>query len=132
MPDTIRVGDVMTRKFVHINPNASLYETTRTMTKNRVGSLILKEGDNLIGIVTEKDIVWAITKKRCKDLENVKVKDIATKKIITIKPEANLTQALERMNKQRTRRLPVMSNKKIIGYITLRDILKFVPSYLNL
>tara|TARA_Y100000310_G_C20421243_1_gene686786 strand:+ start:244 stop:807 length:564 start_codon:yes stop_codon:yes gene_type:complete len=131
MPDKIRVGDVMTRSFTHLKPESSLYETARTMVKNRVGSVILKEGNELKGIVTEKDIVWAITKKKCKDLNTITARDIATKKIITIKPEATLNEALERMNKKRTRRLPVLSNKKIIGYITLRDILKIRPALLE-
>jgi CBS domain-containing protein len=131
MPDKIRVGDVMTRSFTHLKPDSSLYETARTMVKNRVGSVILKEGNELKGIVTEKDIVWAITKKKCKDLDTITARDIATKKIITIKPEATLNEALERMNRKRTRRLPVLSNKKIIGYITLRDILKIRPALLE-
>ena len=118
----------MTRKFTSLSPNASLYETSRTMVKNRVGSIILKDGNDLKGIVTEKDVVWALTKKKCKDLDTVTAKDIATKKIVTIKPEATLNEALEKMNKKRARRLPVVSNKKVIGYITLRDILKIRPA----
>ena len=128
MPHRIRVGDVMTREYTHIHPDTSLYNTAKTMVKKRVGSLLLKSGDNLKGIVTEKDIVWAITKKKCKDLESVKASDIATKKIVTIKPESSLDDALEKMNKKKMRRLPVISNKKVIGYITLKDILKIRPS----
>lgn len=131
MPEKIRVGDVMTRSFTHIKPETSLYETTKTMVKHRIGSVILKDGDDLRGIVTEKDIVWAVTKKKYKDLESVKAIDIATRKIITIKPEATLTEALECMNKKKTRRLPVVSNKKVIGFITLKDILKIRPALLE-
>ena len=79
----------MTRKFTSISPNASLPETSKTMIKNRIGSIILKEGEDLKGIVTEKDIVWAVHKKRGKNLENIKAKDIATKKIITINTKNN-------------------------------------------
>ncbi|PIN95007.1 hypothetical protein COU53_01350 [Candidatus Pacearchaeota archaeon CG10_big_fil_rev_8_21_14_0_10_30_48] len=128
MSEKIRVGDVMTRKFTYVSPNASLYDTSKSMVKNRVGSIILKEGDDLKGIITEKDIVWAIAKKKFKDLHDVKAKDIATKKVITIKPEATLTEALEKLNRNKLRRMPVISNKKIVGYVTLKDVVKFIPS----
>lgn len=128
MPDKIRVGDVMTRGYIYVSPEASLYETAKTMAKNRVGSVLLQENGELKGIVARYDVVWALYKKKCKDLDSIKAKDIATKKIVTIKPEATLNEALEKMNKKRARRLPVISNKKVIGYITLRDILRIRPS----
>ena len=54
----------MTRKFTYVSPNASLYDTSKSMVKNRVGSIILKEGDDLKGIITEKDIIEAIERMR--------------------------------------------------------------------
>ena len=123
----IRVGDVMTRNFVSVKPDATILECAQTMIKNRVGSLVLKDETKLHGIVTEKDIIWAFTKKANRGFEKLPVKDIARKKIITIKPEASINEALERMNKHKIRRMPVISNKKIIGYVTLKDIVKFMP-----
>ena len=118
----------MIRNFTYLHPEDSLLKCSKTMIKERVGSIILKEGDKLKGIISMKDIVWALYKKKCKNLENVKVKDIATKKIITIKPDATLDEALEKMNKKKVIRLPVISNKKMVGYVTLRDMLKIRPS----
>jgi len=127
----IRVGDVMTRNFTHASPNSPILECAQKMIKNRVGSLVLKEGEKLHGIITEKDIVWALAKKKMKNLEEIKAKDIATKKILTIKPEATIEEAFSRMNRKKIRRMPVISNKKIIGYVTLKDIVKFMPSMFN-
>ncbi len=127
MEEKIRVGDVMTRNFTHIKPDTSLYETAKTMIKSRVGSLVLKDKGKLHGVITEKDIVWALSKNKSGDLSNIKAKDIATRKVITIKPEAKLKEALEKMNKNKLRRMPVLTNNKIIGYITLKDIVKFIP-----
>ncbi len=127
MESRIRVGDVMTRNFTHIGPETTLIDCARTMIKNRVGSVVIKENDKLHGIITEKDIIWALTKKANKGFENIHVKDIARRKIITIKPEAGIHEALNKMNKNKIRRMPVISNKKIIGYVTLKDIVKFLP-----
>ena len=127
MEQRIRVGDVMTRNFVHVNPNTTIIDCARTMIKNRVGSVIVKENEELHGIITEKDIVWAMTKKANKGFENIPIKDIARRKIITIKPEAGIHEALDKMNKFKIRRMPVISNKKIRGYVTLKEIVKFLP-----
>lgn len=126
MATKVRVGDVMTRKFVHISPDTTLLECARKMVKNRVGSIVVKDGEKLHGIVTEKDIIWAMTKKS-KDFHNIPVKAFARKKVITTKPESTLDEALTKMNKFKIRRMPVISKNKISGYITLKDVVKFMP-----
>ncbi|OIO41319.1 hypothetical protein COU56_04085 [Candidatus Pacearchaeota archaeon CG10_big_fil_rev_8_21_14_0_10_31_9] len=126
MGERIRVGDVMTRDFVHMSPDSTALECAKTMMKKRVGSLVVKEGDKLHGIITEKDLVWAMTKKPDK-LKEIRAKDILTRKIITISPEATIHQALDKMNRKKLRRLPVVNNKRIVGYVTLKDIVKFMP-----
>lgn len=127
----IKVGDLMTREFVHATSETDLLNCARIMIKKRVGSLILKENDNLSGILTEHDVLWALIKKSKKGLENIKARDIATKKVLTIKPEADLSEALDKMNKKKTRRLPVVFKGKVIGLITIKDILKFCPALLG-
>ncbi|HRZ85290.1 MAG TPA: CBS domain-containing protein [Candidatus Paceibacterota bacterium] len=128
MENRIRVGDVMTRKFASTDPDSNILDCAKKMIKNRVGSLVLKKGEELKGIITEKDIIWALTKKpkNC-DFEKITAKEVATKKVYTIKPESSLKEALQKMNKHKIRRMPVISNKYIIGYITLKDIVKFIP-----
>jgi len=128
MESGIRVGDVMTRNFVHLKSSTNLLDCAKTMIKKRVGSIVLKENDKLFGVLTEKDIVWALTKRNGKDISNVIAKDVATRKIITIRPEAKIEEALDKMNKNKIRRMPVIINKKIVGYITLKDIVKFIPA----
>jgi len=124
----IKVGDIMTRNFVSVNPNTNLVECAREMMKKRVGSLILKEGQKLVGILTEKDIIWAMTKKGAKSLNKIKAGDIASKKIATIKPSSDLYEALERMKKLKFRRLPVTVDGNVIGMLTLKDVLRIEPS----
>ena len=55
MPHRIRVGDVMTRNFTYLHPEDSLLKCSKTMIKERVGSIILKEGDKLKGIISMKE-----------------------------------------------------------------------------
>ena len=69
----VKVGDVMTRDFVSVKPDTSLKDCSRIMIKKRVGSLILAEDKQLKGLLTERDIVWALTKTP--DLKNVQAKE---------------------------------------------------------
>jgi CBS domain-containing protein len=121
----IQVGDVMTRNFISARPDIPVLSAIRLMLKKRVGSLILMENNYLKGILTEKDIMWALSKKR--DLTGVNAGEICTRKITTIKPQADIYDAIMLMRKKKLRRLPVTQNKKVIGYLTLKDVLRIQP-----
>jgi CBS domain-containing protein len=121
----IKVGDVMTRNFVSARPEIPLISAVRLMVKKRVGSLILEENGVLRGILTEKDIMWALSKKQ--NLSNIKAGDICTRKITTIKPSADIYHAILLMRKKKFRRLPVVIKNKVIGYLTLKEILRIQP-----
>lgn len=69
METGVKVGDLMTRNFIYVGQEINLRDCATMMVKKRVGSLIVKEGDLLKGILTEKDILWAIVKKSKKDLK---------------------------------------------------------------
>lgn len=127
MDTGIKVGDLMTRNFIHVSPDTNLKECARTMVKKRVGSLIIKEGDKLKGILTEKDIIWAIVKKSKNDLKNIKAKALMRRKVVTIKPGADITDAVTKFKKKKVRRLPVVENGRLIGFLTTKDILKIDP-----
>lgn len=127
MKTGMKIGDLMTRDFTHVSPGMNLKDCAKTMIKKRVGSLIIKEGDILKGILTEKDIVWAISKKSKKDLEDIRAKDLMKRKVITIRPGADIIEAMEKFKKEMIRRLPVVENGKLIGIITANDILRIDP-----
>ncbi len=124
----VKVGDIMTRDFISVEPSASLKKAAEKMIKKRVGSLVLKQDSKLKGLITQRDIIWAITKKTNADLANIKVKDLAKKKVITIRPSADIYEALQKMRKTKYRWLPVTVKGKIVGFLTLKDILRVEPS----
>jgi CBS-domain-containing membrane protein len=117
----------MTRNFIYTSPETNLRDCAKLLIKKRVGSLIIKEGDKLKGILTEKDIVWAVVKKSKQDLKNIKAKDLMKRKLVTIKPSADITEATEKLKKKKIRRLPVVERGRLIGFLTMKDILKVDP-----
>ncbi len=132
MKTGVSVGDLMTRNFVYVSPETNLRECAVVMAKKRVGSLIIKEGDKLKGILTEKDIIWAIVKQSAKALKDILAKDLMKRKVVTIKPGDDITDALKRMKKKKVRRLPVLESGRVIGMLTLNDIIKIDPGLFEL
>ena len=127
MESGVKVGDLMTRNFISTGPMTDLKKCAKMMVKKRVGSLIISEGDKLKGILTEKDIIWAIVKKSKKDLDKILAKDLMKRKVVTIRPEADIVVALNKIKKKKIRRLPVVEKKKLIGMLTIKDILRIDP-----
>lgn len=125
----VAVGDVMTRHFASVNSNADLLECARKMVKEDITSLLIVDGKKLKGILTQTNILWALTKKQNLDLKTVKAIDIAARKVAVIKPSADLAQAFQKMKRLGFRRLPVLSRNEIVGLLTIKDILKVEPEY---
>ena len=128
----VKVGDVMTRDFISISSDISVLDCAKKMVKNHVGSLVIQNKGELKGIITEKDIIWALTKKEKKDLSKIRCLDITSRKIATIRPDVDLIDALQRMKKTKFRRLPVIVKNKVIGLLTLKDILRIEPDLFDI
>ena len=127
----ISVGDVMTRNFVSVSPGASLHDCAKKMVRERVNSLVVARGNKLVGILTARDVLWAVMKKSGTDLKEIGVLDVAVRKVAVVKPSADISQAIAKMKLLNFRRLPVLSNSELIGVITLKDILSVEPAFYN-
>ncbi len=121
----IKVGDVMTRQLISVKPSEDVINCAREMAAKDVGLVIVMRAGKLLGVLTERDVIWALTKKG--DLRKVKASDIMLRKITTIKPSRDIYEALVRMKKQNTRWLPITVNKRVIGVLTINDILRIEP-----
>ena len=125
--EKIIVADIMTRNPVTIAPSASLLDCAKLMVKKKTGSLLIVDNKRLVGFISNDDILWALIKKSKEDLSSIKAKDIAIKKIATVKPNSPIKEALQKMKKLKFRRLPVIHEKELVGIVTIRDILSFHP-----
>lgn len=123
----VKVGDVMTRNFVHVKPDTTLIKCAKEMIHRRVSSLIVKEKDKLKGLILNNLVLKAIVEK--KDISKINTKDIMVQKVATIHPNKDIYEAILLMNRKKVRQIPVTINKdKVIGMITMKDILKIEPT----
>ncbi len=123
----ILVADIMTREPVTVSPASSLLECAKKMVKRDVGSLIITDRKKLVGFISQRDILWALIKKSNADLTKITAVDISPKKIAITRPDATIKSAIEKMKKLKFERLPVVYNNKLVGVITIKDILNFHP-----
>ncbi len=123
----ILVADIMTREPVTVSPNTNLLDCAKTMVKKNVGSLVIVDKKRLVGFISQKDILWALTKSPKGDLTKTKAIEISPKKIAVIKPDSTIKDAIEKMNRLKFERLPVVHESSLVGVITAKDILNFHP-----
>jgi CBS domain-containing protein len=126
---SILVADIMTREPVTISPEANLLDCTKKMVTKKVGSLIITNKNRLIGFISQRDILWALTKKHYNDFAKIKAIDISPKKIAVISPKATIKEAIAKMNKFKFERLPVIHENELVGVVTAKDILSFDPEF---
>ncbi|RLE41613.1 inosine-5-monophosphate dehydrogenase [Candidatus Woesearchaeota archaeon] len=127
----VHVGDAMTYEPITISPDTPLEEAAKIMKRKDVGSLIVKDDERLKGIITEWDIVRKVVATG-NDPKNTRVKDIMVTNVITISPNADIYDALVRMRNNDIRHLPVVQRGKLVGFITIKDILKIQPELFDI
>ncbi|MBD3202943.1 CBS domain-containing protein [Candidatus Woesearchaeota archaeon] len=126
MKTGLKVIDAMTQEIISVDPDTSVKRCAEIMKKHHVGSVIVKENNNLLGIISEQDLVYKVIAKD-KDTNEILAKDIMTDEPVTISPGKDIYDALVRMRDKNVRRLPVLDNGELIGFLTSKDVLKIEP-----
>jgi CBS domain-containing protein len=114
------VGDVMTRSLLAVEPAATVGEAATLMGERRAGSALVMEGDKLLGIFTERDIVKALGQHF--DAAGHPVSEWMTRDPITVPPDTPVREALERMISGGFRHLPVVDEDAVVGVVSMRDL----------
>lgn len=118
----MKVRDVMTGNIQLIDQGASLVDAAKEMKRIDVGSLPVTDGEELVGILTDRDIVVRSIAEE-KNPEDIAVKDIMSAGVDWISTEATVDQAIGEMEQKKVRRLPVRDeNKRIVGIVSLGDL----------
>ena len=123
------VSDIMTRDPITIKPHSNLLDCAKKMVQKKVSGLLIIEEGKLVGLLSYRDILWALIKKSQKELLSIKAIDISPKKIAKLNPTNTIEEAIKKMKKLNFRRLPVIYKNKLVGLITVRDILNFNPEF---
>lgn len=125
------VCDAMTKKPITVKPETTIEECSKIMAQEHVGSLLIKRSGKLLGLITEQDIVREVVAKSLNP-KGVEVKDVMVTDLLTIAPEKDIYDAIVVMKEKNIRHLPVMHKERMVGFLTLKDILKIEPQLFDL
>ena len=126
------VKDVMSSPVVTTDEEDPTNHVARLMEDNDLGCVIVKNKDSKpIGIITERDLVIRVLAKNLKP-DIVTAKEIMTAPLITIEPEASISDAARRMSRLDVRRLGVIYKGELVGIISSKDILGVMPELIEI
>ena len=110
------------RKLLTAKPKESILQVSRRMAKRNVGAVLVVDGKGLIGILTERDVVFRVVGAGL-DPRATRVADVMTREPVTIGPERPFGQALAIMHREGFRHLPVVGNGEVLGIVSARSAL---------
>ena len=121
MPEMKLLRDVAVRHLLTIDTQASLRRAAKVMTDRGVGCAVVIEDEKVAGIITERDILRAVSDDKIMD--DAKVEDVMTREVISGSPGWDLVKAVKTMTEGGFRHLLVMEMDDPVGIVSLRDLM---------
>jgi CBS domain-containing protein len=126
------VKDVMSSPVVTLDEDATSNKVANVMDENELGCVIVTNKiGKPVGIITERDLVIRVLAKNLKP-DAVKAKEIMTSPLLTIEPEATISEAARRMSRLNIRRLGVIYKSNLVGLVSSKDILGVMPELIEI
>jgi CBS domain-containing protein len=128
MSDTI--ASILRKKgggIASIAPDTSVYDAIALMAEKRIGSLLVMVGDQLVGIITERDYARKVILQG-RSSKDTPVEDIMTRDVATVTPEHTVEDCMRIITQLRVRHLPVICDKEVIGIISIGDLVNAIIS----
>jgi CBS domain-containing protein len=104
-----------------VSPTDTVYRALEVMAQANIGAVLICENDQIVGIFTERDYARKIILMGRHSLDT-EIQEIMTKEMVTVNPEASLEECMGMMTKYRIRHLPVMERGRLVGMISMRDV----------
>ena len=112
-------GDVL-----EIDAEASVFEAVQLMVEMNVGSLLVTEGGEITGIVTERDYLRRVTLEGRAERQTA-VREITSSPLIVASPETTVDECMALMTDRRIRHVPVVEDDRVVGLVSIGDLVKF-------
>ncbi len=128
MTTTGTIGDILKYKGPQvwsIDPDATVLDAIRQMAEKNVGALLVMQGDTLVGIVSERDYTRKVALMGKSSKETL-VSEILSSQVVHVTPARSVEDCLRLMTDRHFRHLPVVENKKVVGVVSIGDLVNWV------
>jgi CBS domain-containing protein len=115
------VRDTMTANPRSIKASASVVEAARLMREAHIGSLPITDDEQLVGMITDRDITTRVVAETADRMET-SVGDVSSRDLVTVEPDTDLDEALQLMARHQVRRIPVVENGRLVGIVAQADV----------
>jgi len=110
-----------------ITPTASVFDAVKLMAEKNIGALLVMEGEKVVGIITERDYARKVV-LMARSSKETPVRDVMTSSVMYVRPDQTSEECMVLMTENRLRHLPVMNGDKLIGLISIGDLVKDIIS----
>jgi len=121
----------MVQKVITVDEGVSLKEAVDLMNEHEIGCLVVCKNHCPVGILTERDLLKRVL-ANVPQLPQMSVQQVMSTPVCTGKPDMEIGEAVSLMVKQRIKKLPVADDQKLLGLVTLTDILRFQPQLIKI
>jgi CBS domain-containing protein len=115
------VRDAMTEDPRSIGATATVVDAARLMREEHIGSLPITDGEQLVGMITDRDITTRVVAEAA-DPKVTSVGDVYSRDLVSLEPDNDLQEALQLMARHQVRRLPVVESGRLVGIVAQADI----------
>ena len=106
-----------------IAPDATVADAVKLLALHRIGAVPVTDGTGVIGIFSERDVIYALAREGSTALDH-KISDVMTTPALTVETDAPVMSALSMMSRRRIRHLPVVEDGKMVGFVSIGDLVK--------
>ncbi|SCK34160.1 Predicted signal-transduction protein containing cAMP-binding and CBS domains [Variovorax sp. HW608] len=111
-------------------PSATVFEAVKLMAEKNVGALLVMEGERIVGVVTERDYARKVV-LLARSSKDTLLRDVMTSAVIYVRPSQTSEECMALMTESRVRHLPVLDDGRLVGLISIGDIVKGIISEQN-
>lgn len=122
----LKVRDLMTKNLISIEAGENVTEAARLMDEKKIPAVLVKEGKEFLGIITDRDIIGRVVLNGT-DPNLVRAREVMSSPLITISDGASVEDAAKKMRQNKIRRLVVDENQTIVGIIAETDMIRVAP-----
>ncbi len=115
--------DSKRHKLVSVAPDDTVLDALRVMAEKEIGAVVVLDKEHLAGIFSERDYARKVI-LHGKTSKDTPVKEIMTEKVVCVSPDQSIEQCMGLMTDKRVRHLPVLEHKKVVGVISIGDVVK--------